>query len=317
MLSPSSVCAFLTPPRSPRHNSNCTTMSSPSNSPYLIIDEESVLSKSDHVLNPLSASPSNTEIKIAAPSPEKSGGASVLCIKSSVSKGVIAHILVALFSLLAVATLGAVPNINVQSGTVSAEDLLVSNSCSSETGISGSVDFRAFRFELVIGVLVFLYSAGYLFLATVQSLSAFFLRVTMDSKFNCVVAACDTVFTVLSALAFFVPACALTTPQKMAMNATVVYFSFGTSLVYPAVRSSPYLTHFLSSPHSLVNLDTLYLTVEAAGLCPNLTSPLHLARASVAMMFFCCVAGCFSLLSSAELFLLQKKSDKTAFENCL
>ena len=173
-------------------------------SPYLLVEEKD-LQQSGHVGNPLMPSISTSATlgsPVAAAVDSSESSSKVGCIV----KGMMGHGILAVLSFLSFALIGSIPNINVQSGQVSAEDLLLSNNCTEESGISGKLDFAAFRLLLVVGVLCWLYSCSSLVLGLFKvAVSACLTSkqprlLVLTDKFSLIVAVCDGLFTVLTFL---------------------------------------------------------------------------------------------------------------------
>jgi len=170
-------------------------------SPYLLVEEKD-LQQSGHVGNPLMSTSATLGSPVAAAVDSSESSSKVGCIV----KGMMGHGILAVFSFLSFALIGSIPNINVQSGQVSAEELLLSNNCTEESGISGKLDFAAFRLLLVVGVLCWLYSCSSLVLGLFKvAVSACLTSkqprlLVLTEKFSLIVAVCDGLFTVLTFL---------------------------------------------------------------------------------------------------------------------
>lgn len=262
-------------------------MSKNDNSPYLLVDEEKAdMAKSDHVLNPLSVNGHvSSEAKCEEPTAQ-----SVVPNKPVFMTRAIGHFAMAVCSFVSFALMGSIPGINVQSGIVTVQDLLLSSSCTDKSLISGSINFNAFRFVLVVGVLCWLYSSASTVLLMFQKLlGKCATNVPQNAKFNIAVMCCDITFLILTFLAFMIGACFLTVPQKLDYVNDVVYFT----------------------------VETFYLTIDLAGMCPSMPNPLPPLRGSMAMMFFTFAAACLSVFSSMQLYNDQIKAKKSTYQNCL
>jgi hypothetical protein len=257
-----------------------------------MVDEKADMAKSDHILNPISQTDQGTS------SPERQETLAAEREKqcSVLPKSVLSQVLVAIFSFLSFALMGSIPNINVSSGYVNAEDLLQSNNCSESGPITGKINFNSFRFILVVGVLTWLYSSAFVVLWGTKTGLAYCLTVNnkhtqlVADKFNMISTACNFVFCILTFLSFVIGACYLSVPQKLDFQGTSVYFS----------------------------VETLYMTVQGLGICPTMQSPLPRIRGSLALMFFAFNAAAISLLFSLESLLKKKQISKPeTYENCL
>ena len=173
--------------------------------PYLLVEEKDH-QQSGHVGNPMLMPSTSTSATLASPVAAAVDGSELSSKVGCIVKGMMGHGILAVLSFLSFALIGSIPNINVQSGQVSAEDLLLTNNCTEESGISGKLDFAAFRLLLVVGVLCWLYSCGSFLLGLFKvAVSACLATkqprlLVLTEKFSLIVAVCDGLFTVLTFL---------------------------------------------------------------------------------------------------------------------
>lgn len=192
--------------------------------------------------------------------------------------------------------MGSVGGINVQSGNVTAEDLLAASSCQDMRAgtIEGSLNMNPFRLILVCGILVWIYALACICLGAFKKVAACFLRPGMgaeSAKFSAVVLCIDAIFAVLSFFAFILGACYVGAPQIFKLNGQHVFFT----------------------------METFFLTMQATGLCQAAESPMPTIRGSVAMMFFCFGSMSAACVASVQMYRkrVAEKAAGTSYVNCL